>query len=90
VTTAVSTTNVANYGPVTVITVTASPFVWQNPENVPVNVVISIGTVTAIEFSVDNATWLNFGLLGGQFHLNPKQWIRVTYAVAPTMNYIPI
>lgn len=84
------TVNGANYGPVTAISPGGSPFTWQNPESVPVLVVISVGTVTLLEYSIDNSTWLTLGLIAGAFKLNPGQWIKVTYVVAPTMNYVPI
>jgi hypothetical protein len=85
-----SITNGVSYGPVISVTPGASPFVWQNPENVPVNVMISQGTVTAIELSVDNIAWFNVGALGGQFHLNPGHVLRVTYVLVPTINYLPV
>lgn len=87
---AITTRNNANYGPLTAITVTASPFTFTNPEAVPINVMISGGTVTTIALSVDGSTFTTMGLLGGQFHLNPGQSIQVTYVVAPTMNYTAI
>lgn len=77
------------YGPIATITVTASPFTWTNPESVPVEVAVSGGTVTAIEASNDSLSWMALGLLGGMFRLKPRSWIRVTYILAPTMQYTP-
>lgn len=87
---AIVTRNEANYGPRTVVSVGASPFIFTNPENVPINLMISGGTVTTIEFSVDGTVFDLFGLLGGQLHMNPGHSCRVTYVLAPTMVYYPI
>jgi hypothetical protein len=77
------------YGAIATISVGASPFTWTNPESVPVMVYVSVGTVTDISVIPDGVTVLATGLLGGQYHLNPGQAIKVTYAVAPTMKYLP-
>lgn len=89
----------AYYGPITAITVGASPFGWENPENVPVQVFVSAGTVTLIEFCIedDNGNWVCVpsGMIGGALILNPDQAVRVTYTLGlgmlpPVMNYVPI
>lgn len=87
---AITTRNNANYGPTTTIAVGASPFTFTNPEAVPINVMVSGGTVTTISLSADATTFTTLGLLGGQFHLNPGQALQVTYVVAPTMIYLPV
>lgn len=85
-----SVTNGMAKGPVSTISVGASPFTWGNPESVPVQVFISGGTVTSIEFSPDNgANLMLIGLLGGAFRLNPWDTLKVTYILAPTMKYSP-
>lgn len=84
------TQNGANYGPVSALSPGGSPFAWQNPEAVPVIVMISVGTVTLIEWSADGVTYYVVGLIGGPVRLNPRQYLRVTYVVAPTMVYTPI
>jgi len=85
------TINGRSYGPVTTISIGASPFTFTNPESVSVIVFISAGTVTDITFvHQDAVTTIAGGLLGGQYHLNPGCGIKVTYAVAPTMKYTPI
>ena len=77
-------------GPVATITVGASPFSWTNPENVPVQLFISGGTVTTIEMAPGgNNVFMILGLLGGSFRMNPGDVARVTYVVAPTMKYTP-
>jgi len=78
------------FGPIMSVSPGASPFTWQNPENVRVQMFVSLGTVTTIEFSPDNVTYINCGLVAGTLILNPRQYLRITYVVAPTLNYIPI
>jgi hypothetical protein len=89
----------AFYGPITAISVGASPFGWENPENVPVQVFVSGGAVTLIEYCIedDNGNWIcaPAGGGGGCMTLNPDQLIRVTYTLGlgmapPAMNYVPI
>jgi len=68
----------------------ASPFTWQNPEDVRVQMFVSLGTVTTIEFSPDNSTYINCGILAGAIIVNPRQYLRFTYLLAPTLKYVPI
>lgn len=75
-------------GPSSPITVGASPFTFQDP--FPGNVVISGGTVSAIEVSRDGTNFLNAGVIGGTFFLCAGDDIRVTYAVTPTMTWLPV
>ena len=79
------------YGPVLTVTVGASPFVFINPESVPVMVMISAHVSSAIELSVDNTeSWTDTGLSQGSFRLNPRQALRVTYnGQSPVINYTP-
>lgn len=78
-------------GPVATISVGASPFAWTNTESVPVQLMISGGTVTVIEYApYSGATFMTLGLLGGAFRLNPGDQARVTYILAPTMKYTPV
>lgn len=71
------------------ITVGASPFVYQNLNGAPVTVLIAVGTVSAIDISRDGTIFMQAGLVAGQFRLSPNDKIRITYAVAPTMNLVP-
>lgn len=84
------TRNGANYGPAVTVSVSASPFTFTNPENVPINVMVSGGTVTTISLSADGTSFTTMGLLGGQFHLNPGQALQVVYVLAPNMIYLPV
>jgi hypothetical protein len=79
------------FGPmVAAVSPGASPYIWQNSENVPVQMFISVGTVTTIEYSPDGVSYVNCGILAGCLIVNPRQYVRVTYVIAPTMNYCPI
>ena len=71
------------------ITVTASPFTYQNTTAFNGDVIISGGTVSNIEFTRDNTTFYDTGLLMGVLRLSPSDRVRVTYTVAPTMTYVP-
>jgi hypothetical protein len=76
-------------GPMTAVTPTGSPFEWQNPEAVPVSVMVSAGTVTALEVANWDKSYVASGLLGGQLQLKPQCWFRVTYLTVPSINYTP-
>jgi hypothetical protein len=71
------------------ITVGASPYTYQNTNTYPADVIVSGGTVSAIAFSRDNATFYTVGLTGGIFALSQYDFLRVTYTVAPTMTLVP-
>lgn len=72
------------------ITPNGSPFVYRNVSDWPENVMVTGGTVTAIEFSRDGSNYVTTGILGGTLLLGPKDYIRVTYVVAPTMTGCPL
>lgn len=84
----VSVKDTVVYSTVQSITVGGSPFTWTNPEAVRVAVIVSVGTVTAIDCNHDGLGFITMGLLGGWFPLNPGSQIKVTYALAPTMKYL--
>jgi hypothetical protein len=71
------------------ITVTTSPFTYQNTTGYDGDVIISGGTVSNVEFTRDNTTFYDTGLLMGVLRLSPSDRVRVTYTVAPTMTYVP-
>ena len=71
------------------ISVTASPFTYQNTTAYDGDVIISGGTVGNIEFTRDNTNFYTTGLLTGVLHLSPNDRVRVTYTVAPTMTLVP-
>lgn len=76
--------------PTHAITPTGSPFVYQNSGIWPENVIVTGGTVTAIAFSRDGVSYMPTGILGGTLMLGPKDYIKVTYLVAPTMTGCPL
>jgi hypothetical protein len=85
-----STTNGCNYGPAQTVSVGASPFTFINPENVPILVTVSGGTVTGISMSSTLLGTVSLGLLGWSWYMNPGHSLVVTYTIAPTMVYWPI
>lgn len=71
------------------VSVGASPFVLTNTTGVRMDFLMSLGTVSLVEFSRDQSTWDNCGLLAGQFRLNPADSLRITYLVPPTIVAYP-
>ena len=70
------------------ISLTGSPYVYTAPRRG--SVIISGGTVTAVEFSRDGGTtYYNTGAQGGMFSVNAADLLRITYAVAPTTTFVP-
>ena len=67
----------------------ASPFVYQNTSNYDVDIVIVGGTVSAVSFSRDGATYYPLGILQVPIMLSPGDRIQITYTVAPTLTLIP-
>ncbi len=71
------------------ITITASPFVYQNKNLKPTMVTITAGEVSAVETSIDGARWIGVATSTNQhMTLKPGQYVRVTYSSLPTMNQI--
>lgn len=75
--------------PPSAITVTGSPFTYQNVLSRPAMVLVSGGTVTTISISRDGSVFFLVGLLAGQFHLCAGDFLRVVYVLAPTMTLVP-
>lgn len=69
------------------VTVGASPFTYTAP--VKGFILLTGGTVSAVEFSRDGTTFYSYGATAGQFQLNSQDQIRVTYTVTPTMTLVP-
>lgn len=68
------------------VTPTGSPFVFTAATN---GALISrLGTVSLIEYG-RLGVYSTVGLLSGMLEMNKNDTIRVTYAVAPTMTFIP-
>lgn len=71
------------------ITPSGSPYSYQNLDGYPQNVVVQGGTVSKVEYSVDNSTFTDLGVTAGSFRVEPGDYLRVTYTGAPTMTKIP-
>lgn len=77
------------FGSITAVTVTASPFVYVAQIS-PGSVLVQGGTVSKVEISRDaGVTWFDTGATAGMFRILSDDQIRVTYAVAPTMTWVP-
>lgn len=70
------------------ITVTASPFTYQNTNGGPISVSLSGGSVSKTEWSTDNTNWYDVGAQQ-KVDLQPTEYVRVTYSTAPTMTKVP-
>jgi hypothetical protein len=70
------------------ITLTGSPFTYTNGEVYNVDVMISGGGISKLEFSRDGTTYYDTGSYYGMFALSPFDTLRVTYVSAPTMTLI--
>lgn len=72
--------------PLVPITVGASPFDYQR--GIAGNVLVVGGTVTAVHL-IRGRDDVDAGLIAGFFPLGHNDTLRVTYAVAPDMYFIP-
>lgn len=70
------------------ITVGASPFLYHNTSTNDQSVIVKGGTVSKVEFSRDNTTFFDVGVVAGMFTVSKGDYLRVTYTVAPTMTGI--
>lgn len=84
------TVNTMVMGPRTLLQLNGSPASVQNMSSTRLMFLISGGNVSAIEFSRDGTIFDLVGSLGGQFILNPGDWLRIGYSLAPTVVYYPI
>jgi hypothetical protein len=71
------------------ITVTASPFAWQNLQMEDGSVVISGGVVSNIQYSTDGTNYFTTGLTSGIFPVGAAHFLQVTYSGTPTMTFMP-
>lgn len=70
------------------VVVGTSPFVYTNTTKNEQDVVISAGTVSAIEFIRSPLGFINVGQTAGMYRLSPGDAIQITYTVAPNMRMI--
>jgi hypothetical protein len=71
------------------VVVGASPFTFQNTTGRPVDLIVTGGVVSAIDFSRDNITFYSVGQTAGVFWLSPYDYLQVTYTAAPTITLVP-
>ena len=71
------------------ITPGASPYAYHNTGATPVDIIVSGGTISAIDFSRDGSTYYTTGLTSGMFYLSGGDYLKVTYTVVPTMTKVP-
>jgi hypothetical protein len=74
-------------GPISVITVSASPFTYTATAGG--TVIISGGTVTQVKFSRDGATFYVTGQTAGMFPVSQGDQLVITHSVPPTMTFVP-
>jgi hypothetical protein len=75
--------------PSTPVVASASPFLYTNTETYTVDLMISGGGVSQLEFSRDGITYYDTGSYYGMFTLSPSDMLRVTYTQAPILTLIP-
>lgn len=51
--------------------------------------IVNAGTVTVVEWSRDGTTWFTTGAIAGCFPVSSQDQLRITYAVAPTVTFVP-
>lgn len=70
------------------ISPTTSPMTIQNTTSSNIEIFVSGGIVTAIQFSRDGTTWVSCGITSGMCLLNPRDYVRITYSVSPTITRV--
>lgn len=73
----------------TAITLTGSPFTYINETGYTVDVIVSGGGVSLLEFSRNGVTFFSTGSFYGMFTLSPYDRLRVTYQTPPQMTLVP-
>jgi hypothetical protein len=71
------------------VAVGASPFTYINKTSTEVDVLVSGGTLTSIEFSRDYSTFYTILANRAMVRLSPYDSILVTYTAAPSLVIIP-
>lgn len=70
------------------LTLTGSPYVYSALKKG--SVIVQGGTASAVEFSRDGGdTYFDVGTVAGMFTVNASDLLRITYAVAPTVTFVP-
>lgn len=71
------------------LTVGASPYTYVNSTGAPVDVSISGGGISKLQFTRNGSSFYSTGSFYGMFTLSPWDALKVTYVAAPTMVVIP-
>src|SRR6185436_8250134 len=75
-------------GNVEPVTLTGSPYVYSATRKGAL--IVNGGTVSAIAFSRDGGdTYYTVGTVAGMFTLNASDLLKITYAVDPTVTFVP-
>lgn len=75
-------------GNVEPVTLTGSPYVYSATRRG--SLIVEGGTVSSVEFSRDGGTtYYDVGTVAGMFTVNASDLIRITYAAAPTVTFVP-
>lgn len=69
------------------VTPSASPFTYS--ATVKGSLIVSGGTVSLIQFTRNGTAFYNTGQTSGMFTLNAADSLVITYAVAPTITFVP-
>lgn len=71
------------------LTVGASPYTYINDTGAPVDVMISGGGISKLQFTRNGSSFYSTGSFYGMFTLSPWDAVKVTYVAAPTMVVVP-
>jgi hypothetical protein len=74
--------------PEEVVTLGASPFAYQAVIRGQIHV--AGGTVSAIALSRDGTTYYSTGQTSGFVQMDARDYVRVTYSVAPVLTFFPM
>lgn len=72
-----------------VLEVLTSPFEYTNNNSYPVDIMISGGGVTKLEFTRNGVEYYNTGSYYGMFGLSPGDQLRMSFFTAPVTILIP-
>jgi hypothetical protein len=71
------------------LTVGASPYTYTNDTGAPVDVMVSGGGISKMQFTRNGSSFYSTGSFYGMFTLSPWDAVKVWYVAAPTMVVIP-
>lgn len=68
---------------------TGSPMLFRNVDAFDEDVIVKGVGVTKLEFSRDNISFFDIGVVQGMIHLSPNDYLRITYSAGPTLTKVP-